>query len=383
VTSAQIDAQLHSTQATVTITTSARSQSIRKLRPLVVRFGAMGDMVILLSLVRALHERFDSPIDIVTSGTWSRALLERAPGVGTVHIIRSRKMPYLLSSDQWRLVRILRAREPGPVWDCDGNTNSRALLERAGIPAEHIVSARDFLREREEHILDRMLRVGAQTPPAFHSRCPPAHFDSSLKVPPLLVHERDRTDAQTWLRAQGLEDKPLVLIQAGNKRTMKWWRPRDRGSNTKYWPETRWAALIDRIAALAPTAEFLLCGVASEVKLNRSIMRHVLTPRVRDVAGHLPLGRLFAVQERALGMISVDTGPAHSAAAVGCPLLVLFGTEDPSHYLPRSKSGAVLYLQGKEHGVPSIRAIEVDAVVDAWRRLAALGVEAGRWRAAS
>ncbi|MEW5297215.1 MAG: hypothetical protein WDW36_000439 [Sanguina aurantia] len=39
----------------------------------------------------------------------------------------------------------------------------------------------------------------------------------------------------------------------------------------------------------------------------------------------LPLGRLKALLEIAHSMISVDTGPAHLAAAMGCPLVVLFG----------------------------------------------------------
>ena len=40
--------------------------------------------------------------------------------------------------------------------------------------------------------------------------------------------------------------------------------------------------------------------------------------------GELPLPRLLALQERAHSMISVNTGPAHSAAAMGCPLVVMF-----------------------------------------------------------
>jgi hypothetical protein len=37
-------------------------------RPLVVRFGAMGDMVIALALIEALHRRYGTPVDVVSSG---------------------------------------------------------------------------------------------------------------------------------------------------------------------------------------------------------------------------------------------------------------------------------------------------------------------------
>ena len=54
----------------------------RIARPLIVRFGAMGDMVILTAAIRALHQRFGSPIDVACSGRWVRPLLEGQPGVG-------------------------------------------------------------------------------------------------------------------------------------------------------------------------------------------------------------------------------------------------------------------------------------------------------------
>ena len=79
-------------------------------RPLVVRCGAFGDMVLLTALIRLLHARFSAPVDIVTSGPWSEPLLEGQPGVGEVLCVRSRKTPYWLAPDQRRVVRRLRAR---------------------------------------------------------------------------------------------------------------------------------------------------------------------------------------------------------------------------------------------------------------------------------
>jgi ADP-heptose:LPS heptosyltransferase len=72
-------------------------------------------------------------------------------------------------------------------------------------------------------------------------------------------------------------------------------------------------------------------------------------------------------------MISVDTGPAHSAGALGCPLVVLFGTADPDHYAPRSSSDAVVCLRGHDHHGASMLAISVDQVLDAWSTLRSAG----------
>lgn len=326
-------------------------------------------MVILLAMVRALHERLGRPVDVVSSGAWNRHVLEGQPGVGKVYLIRSRTVPYLLSLGQLRLSKMLRARGRGPIWNCDDNAKSRSLLSRTNIPETHVVDAGRAGRLEGEHELDRLLRLASLTPAEFEGRLPPVETPPRLKSPPLIVHQHWRDETEAWLQARKLNDRPLVLIQVGNKRTTKWWRPSDRPSNAKYWPEANWAQLIDSLASVEPDAAFLLCGAPSEFALNAALAKRVRSPRVHNVSRDLPLPRLLALQERAVGMISVDTGPAHTAAALDCPLVVLFGTEDPSMYLPRSVSSPVVCVRGFDSGVASMRAISVNNVLQAWTSL--------------
>ncbi|MBP9130120.1 MAG: hypothetical protein KBF50_07550, partial [Steroidobacteraceae bacterium] len=129
------------------------------VRPLVVRFGAMGDMVIVLGLIEALHRRFGVPVDVVSSGGWTKPLLEGQSGVGNLHLIRSRRTPYALSPQQWHLVDTLRQRGAGPVWLCEAGVHARKLLTRAGVAPEWIVEADVHCpRFPSEHNLDRWLR---------------------------------------------------------------------------------------------------------------------------------------------------------------------------------------------------------------------------------
>jgi heptosyltransferase-2/heptosyltransferase-3 len=341
-------------------------------RPLVVRFGSMGDMVISLALIHALHKRFGTPVDVISSGSWTRPLLESQPGVGKLYLIRSRKKPYAFSPEQWQLVRTLRERGPSPTWICDANDKIRWLIAHAGIPDEYIADVRSLTPVAREHAVDRWIRFAAASPAALRG---PTGIVTKPKVPPLNIPEAWRTDLDQWLRKHDLLGRPLVLIQAGNRRTMKWARPRKRASNTKYWPEQRWAEVIDSIAASHPDARILLTGVPQESALNREILDLSATPRAYDVATDLPMNRLLALQERAIGMVSVDTGPAHSAAALGCPLVVLFGTASLDHYAPRSRTGAVICLREYDQGTPSMLAITADQVIDAWKSL-----QDGEWK---
>ena len=48
-----------------------------------------------------------------------------------------------------------------------------------------------------------------------------------------------------------------------------------------------------------------------------------------DLAGELTLKALAALLKRCDFLVSCDSGPVHIAAAVGTPVVVLFGSKDP------------------------------------------------------
>ena len=82
-------------------------------RPLIVRCGAFGDMVLITALIDELKRRFGRDVDVLTSGPWSEPLLRGQPGVADIVSVRSRKTPFWLSRDQQRAVGRLRARGVG------------------------------------------------------------------------------------------------------------------------------------------------------------------------------------------------------------------------------------------------------------------------------
>ena len=334
--------------------------------PLVVRFGAMGDMVLLTALLRALHARFGSRVDLVFAERRLRPLLEAQPWIGNLYTIGTRKLPYWLSPHLWHLVRRLRARGKGPVWICQTDALTHDLVERADYDAPWRITQRDYPPLPGEHSIDRLLRMASDTPPALLPRAVPPQTPGI--VPRLVIPAEWQEETREWLAARGLEHRPLVLIQAGNKRTMRL-APRRRMRNRKYWPESSWASVIDRIHATTPQAVVLLLGVRLEGTLNRAILRHTTTNAAIDVAGQVPIPRMVALCARALGMISVDTGPAHVAAAVGCPLVVLFGDQDPRFIAPRSEHTPVEIVTGSRDLERPLLTITPDAVVAAWQRL--------------
>jgi ADP-heptose:LPS heptosyltransferase len=336
-------------------------------RPLALRCGAFGDMVLLTALIRVLHAEFRAPVDIVTSGPWSEPLLRGQPGVGEIFSMRSRKTPYWMSLDQQRVVRQLRARGSGPTWFCDGDAAARPILERAGIDADYIVDVKDHALLPGEHATQQWRRL-AQVMPS-RGAAPRTNIDTVLPGCYLEVTQAQRAELTAWLKTRGLADQPLILMQIGNKRTMRR-GPRRLAVNNKYWPNERWAEVLRYLRQQHPRHALVMLGTGPEYRLNQEVAARAAIGGLHNVADDLPIPRLVSLLDRACGLVTVDSGPAHAAAAVGCPQVVLFGRALPSLYRPSGTAGAdVQLLTGQIDGEPNMLGIETGSVIAAWSTL--------------
>ena len=334
-------------------------------RPLVVRSGALGDMVILTTVIRHLHARFGQPVDIVASASWTRDLLGDQPGVGNIFVIGSRKRPFWLSLDQRHLVQALRVRGAGPTWLCDQENHKICrLLVRAGWSSQHWCHYEDPPRLSGPHFCDRWLHFAYRSPPLLGGGDLPLQATDAYGE--LIVTPAQRANVDQWMQARGLADRGLILIQVGNKRTMRR-GSRQRSSNSKYWPEENWAVVLSGLCNLHPECAILLLGVPQESAQNESILRLASVANAHNVVHELSLPRLIGLAARAVGMVSVDTGPAHLAAAVGCTVVTLFGKAEPSLYAPRGRSAVVESLVGERNGERSMVYITPAEVLSAWR----------------
>jgi heptosyltransferase-2/heptosyltransferase-3 len=185
----------------------------------------------------------------------------------------------------------------------------------------------------------------------------------------LEVSDRQRIDLESWLNARGLAAAPLILVQIGNKRTMRRGLRR-LAVNHKYWPNERWAEVLRQVRLQCAQHAIVLLGTGPEYALNAEVAALANIAGLFNVADDLPIPRLVALLARGAGLITVDSGPAHAAAAVGCPLVVLFGKALPSLYRPRGIAGAdVRVLCGQIAGEPDMLGIEPRSVIEAWSSL--------------
>ena len=326
-------------------------------------------MVILTTLLQLLHQRFGRRCLVLAAGPWSKPLLHAHPDVERVWSL-PRHFPAVLNLVSWRALWALRRADPGPIYVCEYQPRQvrriRRLLALGGINPARCLFITGNPVGLEGHWVDRLARFAQLTPATLSATQFPPLVPARIPAPQLTIASETRAEFAAWLDAQGWAGRRLVLIQPGNFRTMS--RSRERwahaNADDKAWPLQNWVTLLRRLAATMPGARLILCGAPAEMPMLDQIRRGAACEQV--VTAELPLQRLLALCSVSHSMISIDTGPAHAAAACGLPLLVLYGAEAPRDWLPRSPTGAAVVALGGPPRSTRVDELSVEEVFGAW-----------------
>src|SRR5574337_519778 len=219
----------------------AMSSLAKSSVPIVIRFGRLGDMLLLAPLLNRLHRGYGNPCLLLGTGPHSAPLYAGHPDVARVFQVGARHRPLALSPQRWQMLQVLRAHRGAPVH----------------------VFVTDTPAHADEHWIDRLLRGGGQPPPS----CTGAWHVSAAgdeTAPRLYLDAADRRDRDAWLRARGWRGEPVWLVQPFNKRSMRWNGPRGEADDDKSWPLPCWIALLRALRADHADARILLCGSPRE-----------------------------------------------------------------------------------------------------------------------
>lgn len=98
--------------------------------------------------------------------------------------------------------------------------------------------------------------------------------------------------------------------------------------SAKQWPEERFVALGRHIRAELG-GEVVLIGGPGDRDLTDRIRHEIGSESVIDLAGKTSISELAAVLSLCRFVVSNDTGAMHVSAAVGTPVIAIFGSTDP------------------------------------------------------
>jgi ADP-heptose:LPS heptosyltransferase len=142
----------------------------------------------------------------------------------------------------------------------------------------------------------------------------------------------------------GADPEPHLLVppQPYVDRPGQWWLAAHPGSGSerKNWPESRWAALLERLARDPALHLLLVGGEAEGDRLGR--LSRVWGERRIEVARDLPLPELARRLALCQGFIGHDSGITHIAAAVGLRGVALWGDSHEAVWRPPSPRMAVV-----------------------------------------
>lgn len=111
----------------------------------------------------------------------------------------------------------------------------------------------------------------------------------------------------------------------------------------KRWPAESYAELVRRLAPANPGFHFVILGGEEDRSMGEVIVRanqaHCL-----DLTGRLSLPEMVEWIRLSELIVSNDTGPLHIAAALGTPVVALFGPTEPRRTGPYGQLDHVLQL---------------------------------------
>ena len=148
---------------------------------------------------------------------------------------------------------------------------------------------------------------------------------------------------------------------------------------TKLWPAENFAAVTRALAGRCPHARFAVLGAAEDQAMGETIAR-AEPQRCLNLCGQTTLPEMVEWLRLCRLMITNDTGPMHVAAALGTPLVALFGPTEPRRTGPYGQLENVLRLDlpcspcfesycSWERPHECLKAISPDAVVERACRL--------------
>jgi lipopolysaccharide heptosyltransferase II len=128
-----------------------------------------------------------------------------------------------------------------------------------------------------------------------------------------------------------LQQTQLIALQPG----ARW--------PNKRWPVEHFAELVRLLAKNFSTARFAILGDAGDKPLGE-IISHVLPERCLNLCGETSLQEMIEWLRLCDLMVTNDTGPMHVAAALGKPLITLFGPTEPRRTGPYGQLKNVLRI---------------------------------------
>jgi ADP-heptose:LPS heptosyltransferase len=301
---------------------------------LLLRLERIGDLLMTLGAIEAVRTRAPGAKIHLVVGSWNASLAGLLPGIDSCETL---DVSWLARQDSGASIGTLvraawswRARDFDLALNFEPDIRSNLLLALSGAPrcvgfssgggGAFLTTALDYVPGA--HTATNALRI---VDASLHA----AAGEALHQYPRLPVSAAARQAASSLLGSRET-GRVLVGIHASG------------GRDIKQWHMDRFAQLATRLSR-EHAATIVLTGTSGDRPLvDRIASALPADVTVLDVAGAMELPVFAGLLEQLSLFITADTGPMHLAAAVGTPIVALFGPSDPARYGPLTDRARVL-----------------------------------------
>ena len=288
-------------------------------RILVIRSGAIGDVILTLPALGALRHAFPlATIDLM--GNPRRLVFAQHPAYAD----------QILDMEHWDLYRLFSP-------SATVSDRCTTYLDTCEMVLAYLPVSDHSFTQRLRRLCAGQVTVWSPHPsPGLHSS---AHLlrpvEAFLSTPPdpcprIYLEPFAVAAAERFWRTVGLPDTGVIALHPGS------------GGTHKLWPVTGWQHVL-AWAAQQHIPCLIVSGPAERQRVTALLQS---APAYHwPCAEQLPLPHLAALLARCQMLVGHDSGITHLAAAVGLTTLALFGPTDPLVWGPRSRRSCVLWPQ--------------------------------------
>lgn len=295
----------------------------------------VGDAVMTLPALKALHQACPQAELEVLARPWVAAVYEPLPHVSKVRLLKV-DGPHKYAWGRMRAAAELRSQgyDAAVLFQNAIEAAFIALWARAplrvgfnsdgrGLLLTHSIKRLEHMRQVHETSYYLWMLCGA----GLLDHDPPAEG----VVPKLMVSKADQAWADEYLVDNGISpDQRLAGLAPGAA-----------FGPAKCWPAAHYAGAADLLAAQG-MGNVLLFGSGSERPATAAVAEQVHRARTLDLAGATNLGQALGLLSRLALLITNDSGLMHAAAALGIPTVAVFGSTNPTTTGPLGPSVAVV-----------------------------------------
>jgi len=312
-------------------------------RVLIIRAGAIGDTLMATPLVRAVRRTFPECHLVFLCSATALDVLRFNPHIDRAVPVARRHLPAWLSLEKMRIHRMLReldldwalVLESHPSFiDLARQSGARRIIAYSG--DEHVQGFEPARFNPRKHSIENHLEL------ARPLGLRPDGLQMELNNQP----ETNEIVSRRLETAGVMSGNCLVGVHAG-------WGGRARTpdqTRLRSWPPNSFAEVV-RWLVKERGARVALTGSAADRPLTNYIA-HKAGVECLDLAGDLSLLELAALIRRMNAYLTVDSGPAHMAAAVGTSLVTLWGPGIFEQTAPISPDNPPRILYHRVHCAP-------------------------------